>query len=571
MVTPVSYPGIYRTLLSAKRALVDAVPKFVLAIESNPTRSVYMDAAADYLGHLVRLEGMREWLDRVRWLYAGLHVSTALFGDYISLTCKPGELHADRNGEDYIQGRAEYTVFNFTRFLWPSQTVLRDKLSGPLELAIESSKDELITEEELSFVDNNVFFDANGLFALKTPSEGDHTVRAEHLRQKVIIPDHFKLEVHSGRLSPNSSSWSNHPHVIRALKQAFFSISHTHLHQLPRPYSIKPAEYYQAIANTLRLHDTANLIDPIGGGEPRTVIFFPVISGKTRLGVFCFVLGSSLHDEDRLVLQVLADSVITNLYLADQLIYHRKVEGVFRGALLSSPLLAHEGARVSHMAFNSVFAALQYLKASPPRQSKALDLLAEADNNYQILDQNIRQLKEALYEPNRQKSITSLPNIERELRRRILEKDVKHIEFQIPNSLSKLEIPAGDRLPSVLAEIVKNGLEAVERSENRDREIWVELGISLSENTTDAPDYSHELNIRIRDYGPGIPEDIMTAFNDHLMFTALSSSKGSTGKGMMATKYIEKICDGKVRYSCSNNGTTCSITIPCTVKEGSEP
>jgi hypothetical protein len=553
--------SLYRTLLKAKNALVDAVPHLILTVENNPSRITYKNAVAEFLHDCLYQSEIGQRLRRLQWLYSGLHVSTAMFGDFISLTCKPDERRADTNGDAYIQGTPDFTIFNFTRFLWPSQTVLRNRLTDPLEVIIENDK-KLISKADASLIAERVEIVGSNHFSIGVDASAG---LQERLWRRIIIPRQVKSELHSGSLKPTSTLSLANTHLVWSLKQAYLSLYCNYLENQPNTYDISPQECFEAIANTLRLHVIANLIHPSEGIEPRTVIFFPVIVGKTRFGVYCFVLGKYLDDDDRLLLHVLADAAISHIYLADQLIYYRKVEGTFRAALLSSPLLAHEGAHASHMAFNSVFAAIKELEASAPRPQEVLTLLRKANNEYEILDSNISQLKEALYAPSKEKSLTTLATIERELRKRIPEKDVEHIDFKIPDSLSQIEMPAADRLPSVIAELIKNGLTAVEETVPKTQSAWVTVEIELSPIVMPLAERS-ELIIRIQDCGSGMPPEVKAEYDSTLIPTSLPS-KHAGGKGMLAAKFIEKICEGNVEYPSVVTGTLCIVTVPCVVKE----
>jgi signal transduction histidine kinase len=550
--------SLYSTILGAKKSLVEEIPRLIMTIESHTSRSTYKNAIAEYI-HLTLYQGdIGDFLKQKKWMYAGLHISTALFGDFISLTCKPEEQVSDFNGEPYISGHDGFTEFNFTRFLWPSQTALRNKLTEPLEVRIEINQGELITYDQLKLLDRLLPLDINEEVSLSPDVISDIP---DSILETIIIPRSVKDSLQSETIDLSApGSLLNSPFSF-CLKQAYLSLYQTHMRDLQDPYNFSPRACFEAITNTLRLHTAAKLVQPAMGIEPRTVIFYPIVAGRYRLGVFCFVLGTYLDDNDRLILHTLAGDVISNIYLADQLIAYRKIEAAFRSALLSSPLLAHEGARVSQVAFGSVYVAITNLKEEPPRPDAALENLLAADKEYQILDENIRQLKEALYLPIKEKSVLTLTSLERELRRRIPEKDIGHIKFKIPNLQVQIEMPAADRLPSIIAEFVKNGLEAVEQSENSSRETWIDLTIDFSTPYHSAVTDRVDLVVTIRDYGCGMPEEIIAKLSSAPMFSELPSSR-STGKGIQAAKFIEKLCEGRVEYFPSDPGTTWRVTVP---------
>jgi hypothetical protein len=554
--------SLYSTILSAKKSLVNEIPRLILTVEDHTSRVVYKNAVAKYIHQTLYQSDIGDLLRQKQWIYAGLHISTGLFGDFISLTQRPESQVFDVNGEPYILGEHGFTPSNFTRFLWPSQTSLRNRLTEPLEIRIESAQDELITNEQLESLDRLLPLNIDNEGTWPQVSPDLISAIPECLVKTIIIPHQAKelLQTDAGDGTKLIFSQMN-SQVRLCLKQACLSLHYTHLRFLEDGLNFSKQECLEAVTNTLRLHTAAELVGPEKASEPRTVIFFPIVSGRYRLGVFCFVLGTYLDDNDRLLLHILANDVISNIYLADQLIAYRKIEAAFRSALLSSPLLAHEGARVSQIAFGSVFVAIKNLREQPPNIDAALENLLTADGEYQILDENIRQLKEALYVPVREKAVLTLTSLERELRRRLPEKDIKHIRFNIPNSQVQIEMPAADRLPSVIAEFVTNGFEAVEQSENRSLSVWIDLSIEFSLPKDPAVTDRGDLIVTIRDYGRGMPEEIWAELKSAPVFAEMPSSQ-STGKGIQAAKFIEKICDGTVEPIRSNPGTTWRITIP---------
>src|SRR5947209_919339 len=321
---------------SIKNALAREASSLARDLGSLPRKENYRNAVCKYISSCFYNGTGKDWLESLGWVYAGIHLASELLPDYISLTCQPGQDRQDAKAFDYLNGSSDFSFYNFTRFLWPNEAGLRDKFLHPLEINIESEEGEI-------FKKSRPEADAS----LVSPLERLHICNAMSdpvmIPTRTIIPYSLKKLFHS----VPSKKWDPLFMKNEVLKQFLQSTRNYLYHNYycsiqnnlwssgkEDEENISDEEIYESVRNTLLLHNKT-------GVDPRAVIFFPLVCGSNRIGVFCFVLSNIPSIENKTCLQSIAETAMNNIFGVDIKLARQRDEGI-RKAALFLPLIAHE-------------------------------------------------------------------------------------------------------------------------------------------------------------------------------------------------------------------------------------
>jgi signal transduction histidine kinase len=128
-----------------------------------------------------------------------------------------------------------------------------------------------------------------------------------------------------------------------------------------------------------------------------------------------------------------------------------------------------------------------------------------------------------------------------ELERPLADKRGVNLELQVPAQLVA-SIDAG-RLHQVIQNLVRNGLEAAPRGGH------VSLALHNGENS---------VHVRVRDDGPGIPDDVRSRIYEPFF----STKESGTGMGMAIVHSLVTLHGGTIDLTTDKSGTVFEITVP---------
>jgi signal transduction histidine kinase len=120
------------------------------------------------------------------------------------------------------------------------------------------------------------------------------------------------------------------------------------------------------------------------------------------------------------------------------------------------------------------------------------------------------------------------------------------------NTLNQIRITGNiNSLVQVINNLVSNAIEAYDET---NKEKIVELSSKYNDNT-------HNIIISVKDYGPGLPQNVQEK-----LFKEMITTKGKNGTGLglfMSYSNIQAHFNGDITFETApNKGTTFNISIP---------
>jgi hypothetical protein len=536
----------YTPVDSIKSALARDASSLARALGSLPNLDVYRNAVCKYVSSSFYNGTGKEWLESLGWVYAGIHLASELLPDYVSLTCQPGEERQDEKALDYLNGSEDFSVYNFTRFLWPNEAGLRDKFLHPLEINIESEEGEVTNG---SPPENAV------------PIELLHVCNAMgnsvKIPTKIIIPYALKKlfrSVPSKRWDP---SFMNDEVLKQFLQSTHKYLYHNYYCLIENTLNtsdkeieknISDEKIYESVRNTLLLHHRT-------GSDPRAVIFFPLVCGSNRIGVFCFVMSKILSAEDKTHLQSIAETAMNNIFGVDIKLARQRDEGI-RKATLFLPLIAHESRSGINKAALIIDEVLDILE-----ENEELDVKPSLRRACELMQGSAKYLKsfeKTVYdELSRTGSDVTPASLERQIRRLIPPSYEDKIHWVVSGAECIRTSAQSELLAYAVLQMIDNAIEAVESSDDGSSvqdKVWCSVEIETEDYT--------ELVITIRDRGPGFTPEQIESLNALDLEPVQSSHQG--GYGIKTTRLmINQGFSGRMELvDSSPEGTTWEIVIP---------
>jgi signal transduction histidine kinase len=497
----------------------------------------YRNAISKYVSSALLRPTAKKWVDSVGWTYAGIHIASELLPDYVSLTFRPGASCQDPSAGDYLSGNGAFSPFNFTRFLWPSETGLRDVFINPLEIVIESRTGE--------------FVDPMQPFAVVPGSERfipkvhrcEYSQQLQTVPTAIVVPFVLKEAFRSTTSYRQAESTLNRSAITQFCQSAKKYLQHNYYCGLETASSVSDEEIYEAVRNTMFLHKTTGL-------DPRAVTFFPLVCGSNRIGVFCFVTSEVPSEEESLRMQSLAETALHNIFGVDALLAKQRDQGI-RKATLFLPLIAHEwrsGIATASLKLSNALRALhreQYEQVEP-LLVRAKDLMRESQRFLEAFETAVyAEVKDT-------GSRVNPATLERQIRNLVSPEYVDKIHWIVSGD-SYVEIPfQPDLLCYALWQMIYNAVEAVKDTSRRTESPWCIVEI-VAENID-------QLLINLKDIGPGFTPDQLESLNNTDFQPVQSSHRG--GYGIKTTRWMIQGFGGTMDFDTGVEGTTWKIGIP---------
>jgi hypothetical protein len=539
---------------SIKSALARDASSLARDLSSMPGIEDYRNAVCKYISSSFYNGTGKEWLESLGWVYAGIHLASELVPDYVSLTCQPGEDRQDAKAFDYLKGSGDFSFHNFTRFLWPDEAGLRDKFLHSLEIHIESEESESITSL------------LAGPASLTSGLERLHMCNG--ISDPVMVPTTIVIPYALKKLfrAVPSKRWD--PSLMknevlrqflestrRYLYHNYYCSIENNLVDKETEKSIRNEEIYESVRNTLLLHQK-------NGTDPRAIVFFPLVCGSSRIGVFCFVMSRIPSTEDKTHLQSIAETAMNNLFGVDIKLARQRDEGI-RKATLFLPLIAHESRSGMNKAALIIDEVLDILEDNEeldvkPRLRRAGDLMQSSAKYLKSFEKTVYD------ELSRTGSDLTPASLERQIRRLIPPEYEEKIHWVVSGS-ECIRTPAqSELLAYAVLQMIDNAVEAVESS-NKMSPVQAKVSCSVEIETDDET----ELIITIRDRGPGFTSEQIDSLNKVDLEPVPSSHQG--GYGIKTTRLmINQGFSGRMELVESTpDGTTWEIAIP-SIKRSSQ-
>jgi hypothetical protein len=513
-----------------------------LAKQLAAVRSVegYRDAVCRYISSAMCGTTQRQWLDTIGWVYTGVHVASELQPDYVSLTFSPCSDKQDERAHDYLNGSEPFTTFNFTKFLWPGEADLRDKLFNPLEMMIETRANELA-----SFIESEHQFQLDNL-----SQENSRIVHPDNYLPAILVPNDLRLWFRRASSARPTEAAMRVKGMSEFLKSAKIYLKQHFLQEVNGTYDISETQLYEATCNTLLLHKITDV-------EPRAVIFFPFVAGLNRIGVFCMVTSMILSSENRTRLQSIAETALANIFAVDTMLTRQR-EKMYKASVIT-PLLAHNCRSTMYEAALKVRLALNTLRKQKAREANVSLLSAEEDieraaKAINKSEEYLRILEERVFDEAFKSSEVTPSSLQRQVRLLIPPEFVEKVEWVVDGSY-KLTIPFSPAiLAEAMAQLVINSIRAVGESRREEELKWCSVLIN-SEGT-------EELVVTIQDIGPGLSQEQQDSLNFEVYKPMPSTHDG--GYGIKTTCWAIRNLGGEIALSeTGQGGTTWIIKIPC--------
>lgn len=528
-----------------KKSLVRSSSELAKGFAQAADINDYRNAICSYISTAMCGATARTWFETLGWEYAGVHVASELHPDYVSLTFEPCSTQQDSRAVDYLTGSGSFTPYSFTRFLWPDESDVRDKLISPLEIMIQRTPGEL----------RHLIQQTDRLLQATT---GEKPVIGKPQAQElpsIIVTSGLRARFRSAESAQASEALLQDEAIRRLLTMGRIYLNQHFLQGLEESYNISESQLYEAICNTILLHRVVEI-------DPHTVIFFPLVAGLNRIGVFCFVTSGFLSQEDRTRLQLIAETALSNIYAVDVMLARQREKANKASAF--TPLLSHNCRGTMHEAALKVFLALDAVTmkqddgASREEAKKeiqnALAALKKAEDYFRILEERINE------EAFKMSDITPA-SLQRQVRLLIPPEFADKVTW-IVDGANKIRISSS---PAVLAEavtqLVVNGLRAVGESDKSGEPKWCTVMINSEGND--------ELIITIEDIGPGLSPEQRDALRSEEFKPVPSTHEG--GYGIKTACWAIRGFGGEIDLVKTDpQGTVWSMRIPSTLKIGQE-
>jgi hypothetical protein len=534
---------------SIKNALTRDASSLARDLGSMPGLDNYRNAVCKYVSSSFYDGTGKDWLESLGWVYAGIHLASELLPDYVSLTCQPGEERQDAKAFEYLNGGGDFSFYNFTRFLWPNEAGLRDKFLHPLELNIESAACEISKD----FLPRNT--DSS-----TSPLERLHVCHADSepvmIPTRIIIPYALKNIFRSVPSKQWDPSFMKHEGLRQFLQSTRHYLYHNYYcgndnspvtADKAIEEKIPDEEIYESVRNTLLLHQKT-------GADPRAVVFFPLVCGSNRIGVFCFVLSKIPSIEDKTNLQSIAETAMNNIFGVDIKLARQRDEGV-RKATLFLPLIAHESRSGMNKAALIIDEVLDILE-----ENEELDVKPRLRRAGELMQSSAKYLKsfeKAVYdELSRTGSDLTPASLERQIRR-LIPPDYEDKIHWVVSGAECIRTPSqSELLAYAVLQMIDNAIEAVESANKTSgqNKVWCSVEIETEDNT--------ELVITIRDRGPGFTSEQIESLNALDLEPVQSSHQGGYGIKTTRLMIIQGFSGRMELVDSGQEGTTWEIVIP---------
>jgi len=311
-------------------------------------------------------------------------------------------------------------------------------------------------------------------------------------------------------------------------------------------------------ANDLCLAD-AQLFDLIGESG---MVYVPMVAGDTPVGVIVLGLKESRLKGDARILHLMANQAAQSLHLLE--IREKQAKKIQVERLAATALAA---AKIAHEVNNPLAIIKNYFKIFELKFTHSSTL----KEDLRILNEEINRISNivqqltcfAPVDSKEQEKVdlnSLLADVTKILSKSILYTSNIRIHFTPDLDLPFIVAPADD-IKQIVINLVKNGAEAIKEGGN----IYLEAHRKESAQAKIPPDRRHQrqdqIEITIRDDGPGIAEEV--AINLFDPFVSTKEGTGNSGLGLSIVRNIVAKLHGTITCDSSKEeGTSFTIVLP---------
>ena len=311
-------------------------------------------------------------------------------------------------------------------------------------------------------------------------------------------------------------------------------------------------------ANDLCLAD-AQLFDLIGENG---MAYVPMVAGDTPVGVIVLGLKESRLKGDSRILRLMANQAAQSLHLLE--IRERQAKKIQAERLAATALAA---AKIAHEVNNPLAIIKNYFKIFELKFTHSLTLkedlriLNEEVNRISAIVQQLTCFAPAEKKGQEKVDLNSLlADITKILAKSILHASKIRIHFT-PDPDLPFIVAAADDIKQIIINIVKNGAEAIQEGGNIYMEARQKASAQPDIPSDRKPQRQDQIEITIRDDGPGIAEEVAGNLFDP--FVSTKEGKGNSGLGLSIVQNIVTNLHGTITCdSSTETGTSFTIVLP---------
>ncbi len=311
-------------------------------------------------------------------------------------------------------------------------------------------------------------------------------------------------------------------------------------------------------ATDLSLAD-AQLLDLIGESG---MIYVPMVAKDVSMGVIVLGLKESRLEADARILRLMANQAAFSLHLLD--IREKQARKIQEERLAATSLAA---AKIAHEVNNPLAIIKNYFKIFELKFTHSstlkedLKILNDEINRISSIVQQLNNFAPSKEKEQEKVDLNSLlTDLTKILSRSILHSPKIRIHFTPDPDLPTIVAPTDD-IKQIIINLVKNGAEALQEGGN----IYLEAHRKESTDVKTPSDRivqrQGQVEITIRDDGPGIAEEIATNLFDP--FVSTKEGTGNSGLGLSIVQNIVAKLHGTIACETSKEaGASFTITLP---------